>query len=352
MTSGLVIAVDGMGGDAAPDVVVQGVDIAARRHRGVSFEIHGPPERIEPLLRDLPAAKAASRVAPCEKTIAMDVKPSQALRQGRDSSMWNAISAVVEGRAHAIVSAGNTGALMAIGMLRLRLVEGVHRPALVASWPTMRGFAAVLDVGANVTADAAQLVEFAIMGEAFHRAVYGVERPSVGFLNVGSEDQKGHEEIRGAAKLMREAGVDVAFHGFVEGDDISKGTVDVVVTDGFSGNIALKTAEGTARLVSTFLKEALTSSPTAKLGALIASPALRRLKDRMDPRTVNGGVFLGLNGVVVKSHGGADGPGFAAALNVAVRMGQSHFREEVARNLGRLTAASVAPAALAAPEAS
>jgi phosphate acyltransferase len=206
------------------------------------------------------------------------MKPAQAMRQGRDTSMWNAIAAVEAKEAHAVVSGGNTGALMAIAMLRLRLQEGVHRPALVASWPTAKGFAAVLDVGANVSAEASQLVEFAIMGEAFHRAVYGAARPKVGLLNVGSEDQKGHEEIRAAARLVRAAHVDLDFAGFVEGDDISRGDVDVVVTDGFTGNIALKTAEGTARLVGGFLKEALGSGVLSRLGAVLAYPALRRLK--------------------------------------------------------------------------
>jgi glycerol-3-phosphate acyltransferase PlsX len=190
------------------------------------------------------------------------------------------------------------------------------------------------------------------MGEAFHRAVFGSARPKVGLLNVGSEDEKGHEEIKAAAKLMREANVDLDFGGFIEGDDISKGVVDVVVTDGFTGNIALKTAEGTAKLVSAFLKEALTSSLQSKIGALIASKALRGLKDRMDPRTVNGAVFLGLNGLVVKSHGGTDGLGFAAAVKVAVRMAQSHFRDEVATNLARLTATLAAAQPTPAQEAS
>lgn len=350
MPNGLVIAIDAMGGDAAPDIVVEGVDLAASRFPGARFELHGPQVRLEGLLATRDAARKASAVFHTDKLIGMDVKPSQALRQGRDSSMWNAIAAVEEGRAHAMVSAGNTGALMAIAMMRLRMMEGVHRPALVASWPTLKGYAAVLDVGANVQADASQLVEFAIMGEAFHRAVHGVDRPVVGLLNVGSEDQKGHEEIRAAARLMRESQVNLAFHGFVEGDDISRGVVDVVVTDGFTGNIALKTAEGTARLVSAFLKDALTSSAISKLGALIASPALRRLKDRMDPRTVNGGVFLGVNGLVVKSHGGTDGPGFAAALSVALRLAGSHYRDEIAANLARLGVAE--PAAVAAPGAS
>jgi phosphate acyltransferase len=213
----------------------------------------------------------------------------------------------------------------------------VHRPALTTRWPnTQGGYTVMLDVGANVEADAEQLVEFAIMGEAFQRAVSGKARPSVGLLNVGSEEQKGHAEIRAAAQLIRDTGLDLDFQGFVEGDDIAKGAADVVVTDGFTGNIALKTGEGTARLVAHFLREALTGSMLGKLGALIAYPALRKLRDRMDPGTFNGAVFLGLNGLAVKSHGGADARGFAAAIDVAVLLAQSHYREEIVHNLERL----------------
>ncbi len=345
MAEGLVISIDAMGGDHAPEAVLDGIEIIARRGLGARFLVHGPAARITALLEARPAARAACIVRDAEKVIAMDVKPSQAMRQGKGSSMWNALASVEEGEAAVCVSAGNTGALMAIAMIRLRKMDGVHRPALIASWPTARGFAAVLDVGANVEADAAQLVEFAIMGEAFQRAVRGDLRPKVGLLNVGSEDQKGHEEIRAAGRLIRESGVDLDFHGFIEGDDISRGTVDVVVTDGFTGNVALKTAEGTARLVAGFLREALSGGVLSRLGALLAYPALQKLKDRMDPRSVNGAVFVGLNGLVVKSHGGADGLGYAAAIDVAVRMAGSHFREEVAANLRRLAVAEPAPAA-------
>jgi glycerol-3-phosphate acyltransferase PlsX len=251
---------------------------------------------------------------------------------------------VQEGEARAVVSAGNTGAFMAIALIRLRAAPGVHRPALAASWPSMKGPVAMLDMGANVVADAEQLVEFAIMGEAYHRALHGKARPKVGLLNVGSEDQKGHEEIRLAWRLARDARLDFDFHGFVVGDDSSKGTVDVVVTDGFSGNIALKTGEGTARLIAHFLREELTSSFLGRLGALIAYPALKKLRARMDPGEVNGAVFLGLNGVVVKSHGGATGKGFAAAIDVAARLANSNYREEIANNLQRLTVVEAAAA--------
>lgn len=345
MADPLVLSIDGMGGDNAPDIVVEGVDIAARSNPGARYLIHGDAERLNALLERHPTAKAVATVAPAERAIGMEVKASQALRQGKGSSLWNAVAAVENGEAHAVVSAGNTGAFMAISMFRLRTMEGVHRPALATRWPAIKGgYTVMLDVGANVEADGEQLVEFAIMGEAFQRAVSGNERPSVGLLNVGSEDQKGHEEIRTAAKLIRESGVDMDFQGFVEGDDIAKGTVDVVVTDGFTGNIALKTGEGTARLVAHYLREALTGGPLAKLGALIAYPALRKLRDRMDPGTFNGAVFLGLNGLAVKSHGGANGRGFAAAVGVAHLLASSHYRDEIARNLARLAAAEAAAA--------
>jgi glycerol-3-phosphate acyltransferase PlsX len=347
MADGLVLSIDGMGGDHAPDIVVEGVDIAARaRNGGVRYLIHGDPDRLGALLERHPHAKAASEIRPAEKAIGMEIKASQAVRQGKGSSLWNAVAAVENGEANAVVSAGNTGAFMAISMFRLRTMEGVHRPALAARWPAANGgYVVILDVGANVQADAEQLVEFAIMGEAFQRAVSGKERPTVALLNVGAEDQKGHEEIRAAARLVRAAGVDMNFHGFVEGDDIAKGTVDVVVTDGFTGNIALKTGEGTARLVGQLLREALTSGLLARLGALIAYPALRKLRTRMDPGTFNGALFLGLNGVVVKSHGGANGRGFAAAIGVAEKLARSHYREEIARNLERLASADAATAA-------
>lgn len=343
MVDGLILSIDGMGGDHAPDIVIEGLDIVAQRSPGVRFLVHGDSARIDALLQSTLHAAPVCKVVHSDKAIAMDVKPSQALRQGRESSLWNAIASVESGEAHAIVSAGNTGAFMAIALFRLRAMPGVHRPALTASWPGMLGPVAMLDMGANVDADAEQLVEFAIMGEAFHRAMHGKPRPKVGLLNVGSEDQKGHEEIRAAARLVRESKVELDFHGFVEGDDISKGTVDVVVTDGFTGNIALKTGEGTARLVAHFLREELSSSILGKLGALIAYPALKKLKARMDPSEINGAVFLGLNGVAVKSHGGTTGRGFAAAVDVAVRLAQSDYRQEIMRNLARLEASHVAP---------
>jgi glycerol-3-phosphate acyltransferase PlsX len=223
------------------------------------------------------------------------------------------------------------------------MTPGMDRPAIVASWPTVKGISAVLDVGANVVSDAEQLVQFAIMGAAFHRAVHGKAQPTVGLLNVGVEDMKGHEEVREAHKLLSETGLEIDYRGFVEGDDIAKGTVDVVVTDGFTGNVALKTAEGTARFISALMKQALTSNLQSKVGALIAAPALRAMRDRIDPRSVNGGPLLGLNGLVVKSHGGTDAKGFANAVKVAADMARSDYAQEIARNMGRLSSALERP---------
>lgn len=328
-----------MGGDHGPSVVVAGVRDYIRRYggEGVRFVLHGDEQAIARELTRCRLSGEVCEVRHTDKVVAMDEKPAQAMRRGKGSSLWNAIEQVKTGEAGAVVSAGNTGALMAISKLILRMsAPGLERPAIVASWPTFRGVTAVLDVGANIDSDAEQLVEFAIMGEAFQSAVHGVERPSVGLLNVGSEDMKGHEEVREAHRILREGAFGIAYHGFVEGDDIAKGTVDVVVTDGFTGNIALKTAEGTARFVGALLKEALTSGLQSKIGALIAFPALRKMRRRMDPSAVNGGPLLGLNGIVVKSHGGADAAGFGNAIRIAVDLARSDYMTKVGAGLQRL----------------
>jgi glycerol-3-phosphate acyltransferase PlsX len=335
----IVISIDAMGGDHGPPVVVPAVAIALGRMPGLKlrFLLFGDEAKLNEELAKCPPAKAVCEVRATTLVIGMEDKPAQALRRGKGSSLWNSVEAVKNSEAHAAVSAGNTGALMAISKLILRMVaKELDRPAIVASWPTLRGVSAVLDVGANVSSDAAQLVEFAIMGQAFHRAVHGVARPTVGLLNVGSEDQKGNEEVREAHRLMRDGGLPILYHGFVEGDDIAKGTVDVVVTDGFSGNIALKTAEGMARFVRSLLRDAFTSTLRAKMGALVAGPTLRRMMARLDPASVNGGPLLGLNGIVVKSHGGADARSFANALVVAANLAQSDYSTEINQNMLRL----------------
>jgi glycerol-3-phosphate acyltransferase PlsX len=315
---------------------------AAQRLEGrdVRYLLHGDEARIRECLASAGGVAERCEVRHSDRVIAMDEKPAVALRRGKGTSLWNAIEAVKTGQAHGAVSAGNTGALMAVSKLLLRMQSpGLERPAIVASWPTLKGITAVLDVGANVTSDAEQLVEFAIMGEAFHQAVHGSTKPTIGLLNVGSEDVKGHEEVREAHKLLREGGFDFDYRGFVEGDDIAKGTVDVVVTDGFTGNIALKTAEGTARFISTLMKDALTAGPMSRLGALLALPSLKRMRARIDPSAINGGPLLGLNGIVVKSHGGADAKGFANAIKVAADLAASNYADRIAKNMKRLDAA-------------
>jgi glycerol-3-phosphate acyltransferase PlsX len=258
------------------------------------------------------------------------------MRRGKGSSMWNAVESVKTGEAVAAVSAGNTGALMAISRLQLRMAGHLDRPALVVNWPTMHGITAVLDVGANVICDAQRLVEFAVMGAAYHRATHHSTRPTVGLLNIGTEHDKGHEEVKGADRLLREGQFDFEYRGFVEGDDIAKGAADVIVTDGFTGNVALKTAEGLARYFRAELRKTFSSNLSAKAGAFIARRALQDMAERLDPSETNGGPFLGLNGVVVKSHGGADARAFASAIRLAVGLGRSDFAAEIGRNLGQI----------------
>jgi glycerol-3-phosphate acyltransferase PlsX len=337
-----------MGGDHGPTVVVGGICDYRTRHggEGVRFLLNGDEAAIRAEMVRCGLGDDVCDVRHTDKVVAMDEKPAQAMRRGKGSSLWNAIEAVKTGEAAAVVSAGNTGALMAISKLILRMsAPGLERPAIVAGWPTLRGVTAVLDVGANVESDAAQLVEFAIMGEAFMTAVHGIAKPTVGILNVGSEDMKGHEEVREAARLLREGGFGLAYHGFVEGDDIAKGTVDVVVTDGFTGNIALKTAEGVAKFIGNLTREALTSSLMAKAGAALAYPALKKMSAKIDPNAINGGPLLGLNGIVVKSHGGATAGGFGAAIRIAVDLARSDYMTKVGASLQKLTAVLEQPPA-------
>ncbi len=338
MASGLTIALDAMGGDKGPEVVVHGADVALERAPDLSFILVGDETRIAAALsKTKRLAKSNPEILHTDKAIASDEKPSVAFRTGKGSSMWVAIEQVKTGKATCVVSAGNTGALMAIAKLLLRTVPGIDRPAIASFFPTRRGESAMLDLGANIECDARNLVEFALMGEIFARTVLGLERPLVGLLNVGSEEQKGSESLRDAAATLRKLDeLSFDFHGFIEGDDIAAGTVDVIVTDGFSGNIALKTAEGTARLTGQFLRDAFRSSLISKIGYLLARNAVGQLRQRMDPRRYNGAVFLGLNGITVKSHGGTDALGFANAIGVAADMAQYDFIEQVKLDLAEL----------------
>ena len=313
----LTLAVDAMGGDTAPTMVVEGVNISSQKLSGVQYLLFGNEAEIQPLLDDYPSVRAVSSVRHADGIVLNDDKPAVALRGRRNSSMRLAINAVMEGEAAGVISAGNTGALMAMAKFVLKTLPGIDRPAIATSFPTQRSQSVMLDLGANIECNANNLVQFAVMGEVFARNVLGLDNPSVGILNVGAEDLKGNSAVKEAFSILQNTHLPIKFYGFVEGDDIGAGTVDVFVTDGFTGNIALKTAEGTAKLFSHALKQALTSSSLATLGAVLAKPALNRLKMHLDPRRYNGAMFLGLNGVCIKSHGGTDAYGFAHALEVA-----------------------------------
>ncbi len=340
MTRELTVSIDAMGGDAGPGIVVAALARCAIRHPTVRFLLHGDEAQLQPLFAKRAKLLARVEIRHTPERVRMDEKPGHVLRRGRNTSMWRAIESVEKKEAEVAISAGNTGALMAISKFQLRTLEGIDRPAIAALWPTKRGQSVVLDVGANVDCDAQQLVDFAVMGEAFARAILGLERPTVGILNVGSEDVKGNDAVRGAAHILRNTKLPIEFCGFVEGDDIAEGTVDVVVTDGFTGNVALKTAEGTAKLVVHFLRAALRRSVTGRIGGLIASSALGTLRRKLDPRASNGGIFLGLNGVVVKSHGGTDAMGFASALDMAIEMAKAQVIPKIVADRAALTPAS------------
>ncbi|MBO0903826.1 phosphate acyltransferase PlsX [Jiella sonneratiae] len=333
--SGITISLDAMGGDHGPEVVLPGAALALERRPDTRFILYGEQDEVLPLLEKHPQLQAASTFHHCEISVRMDDKPSQALRQGRyKSSMWRAIDAVKTGEADVAVSAGNTGALMAMAKFCLRTMANIERPAIAAIWPTLRGESIVLDVGATIGADAQQLIDFSMMGGAMARALFGLERPTVGLLNIGVEEVKGQDEIREAGRLLKETPLPgIEYRGFVEGDDLGQGTVDVVVTEGFTGNIALKTAEGTAKQIAAYLRAAMSRTWLARAGYVLAKSAFDRLRDKMDPRKVNGGVFLGLNGVVIKSHGGTDAEGIAAAIDLAHVMARAGLREKIEADL-------------------
>jgi glycerol-3-phosphate acyltransferase PlsX len=329
------IALDAMGGDHGPEVVVPGAALAHGRHRDTEFVFFGDSARIEPMLALEPALKAVSRVIHTDVAIKMDDKPSQALRQGRlKSSMWQAIDAVKQGQADVAISAGNTGALMAMATIHLRTMAGIERPAIAAIWPTLRGESVVLDLGATIGADTQHLVDMALMGSAMARILLHIDRPTVGLLNIGVEEVKGLDEVREAGQILRERNLPhINYAGFVEGDDIGKGTVDVVVTEGFTGNIALKTAEGTARQIAGFLRTEMKRSIRNRIGYLFARGAFRALREKLDPDRSNGGVFLGLNGVVIKSHGGASAGGFSAAVDIGYEMVRNELMAKIGQAL-------------------
>lgn len=336
MTKQITLSLDAMGGDAAPDIVMDGIAEARIRYPGIHYLVFGRVSDIQPFLDRTPILNDVCEIRHTDGVVTGEQKVSQAVRQGRNSSMWKAIEAVKEGQADGVVSAGNTGALMAMAKLIMRTLPGIDRPAICCLLPNQVGETAMLDLGANAQCDIRNLVEFAVMGACFTRAMTGLDHPKVGLLNIGTEDLKGPDLLRDAAAILREADLDLDFHGFIEGDDITLGTVDVVVTDGFTGNISLKTAEGTARLYAQFLKSAFKSSLMAKLGYLLIKPVLTQVMTRTDPRCYNGALFVGLNGVAVKSHGGTDALGFANAIGVAVDMVARDLNSAIGEQLTHL----------------
>jgi glycerol-3-phosphate acyltransferase PlsX len=330
------LAVDAMGGDQAPRVIIEGLAIAAERHPEARFLVIGDEGQLTPLLAASPRARAVCTVRHTAEAIAADCKPTAALRMRR-ASMRLAIDAVASGEAQGVVSAGNTGALLALSKIVIKTLPGIDRPAMAAIMPSAKGDVVMLDLGANILCDARNLTEFALLGEMFARTVLGLTAPSIGLLNVGSEELKGDERLRQAADILRRSHIGNQFCGFVEGHDIMAGSTDVVVTDGFTGNVALKTGEGALKLVHDLLRQIFASSLSSKLGYLLAKSGLDQMRIWLDPRRYNGAVMLGLNGVVVKSHGGTDAEGFAHAIDVAMDMVVHRFNERIRDGLALLT---------------
>ena len=337
-----VISIDAMGGDLGPSAVVSGMAISAEKNPNLRFIVHGDEAQLRTLIAKRKIGDRCD-IRHSAEVVSMTEKPSHVMRNGKNTSMWSSIEAVRSGEATVCISCGNTGALMAVSMLRLRKVPGVNRPAIACLWPSRNpsGFNVMLDVGADIRADQDDLLQYALMGLSYARNGFGLARPRIGLLNVGTEENKGRAELKVAHELIEASAVvnDFDYVGFVEGGDIPSDKVDVIVTDGFTGNVALKTAEGTANLISESLREAFQYSPLSKVAALLAYTSLGRLKKRIDPRRVNGGVFLGLNGTVVKSHGSADATGVSAAIKLAVQLAQSNFGEKLAARVASVSEA-------------
>ena len=354
MSNHLTIALDAMGGDHGAASVIPGAALALAERPDLRFLLVGDENVIQAALKDHPEVARASEIIHTDKVISAEEKPAAALRSGRHSSMRLAIDAVSAGRAASIVSSGNTGALMATAKMVLKCLPGIHRPAIASQMPTIKkGRVVLLDMGANLECDAQMLMQFAVMGGIFAREIMNCAQPTIGLLNVGSEDMKGGDEVRAAGALLQQVPLPGKYHGFIEGNDIAFGTVDVVVTDGFTGNIALKTAEGIGKMAMSYFKGALTSSLLAKIGALLARPALMKMAKQIDPRLYNGGMMLGLNGICVKSHGGADAVAFASAIKVADDLARHGFNARVSTAIQEImrTHADTAAAALAPAEA-
>jgi phosphate acyltransferase len=321
------LAVDVMGGDQAPEAIIDGVSAASQRYPFVHFLLFGEAKKVEPLLAKKRTLAGKFTFIDCKEVITPETKPSLALRSFPNSSMRQAILAVAEGRAQGVISAGNTGAYMGLAKMLLKTIPGIERPALASLAPTIRGEILFLDLGANVECSSKNLEQFAIMGEIFARLILHLPKPKVGLINVGTEDIKGNAVVKEAAELIRASSIKDNFYGFIEGNHIFQGSVDVVIMDGFTGNVVLKASEGVLQFALHNFKEAFKSSWRARIGYLLASSMLKKLSLRLDYRRYNGGIWLGLNGVAIKSHGSTDAFGFAHAIDIAVDMVSSRVNE-------------------------
>ncbi|GLQ34800.1 phosphate acyltransferase [Amylibacter marinus] len=340
MSRDIVISVDAMGGDQGPGAVVSGLFMSAKKNPRIRFILNGDQAVLSPLVTKRGLSDICE-IRHAEEVITMDDKPSHAMRNGKNTSMWHTVDAVRDKQAHAAVSCGNTGALMAISMLRLRKAPGVYRPAIAILWPSKNpsGFNVMLDVGADIRADAPDLLKYALMGASYARNGFNIKKPRVGLLNVGTEEHKGRPELHEANDLISETfdTTDFEYVGFIEGNDIPSDKIDVIVTDGFTGNIALKTGEGTVNLIAGAMRDSFKATLLSRLSALFAMTSLKRLSRRIDPRRKNGGVFLGLNGTVVKSHGAADATGISAAIKLAFQLAEMNFDEKLAARVASAT---------------
>lgn len=334
MVDKIKVAVDCMGGDNSPRIVIEGLELAAKKNKDATFLLYGKSEEINEVITVCPALKGRYTLIHTDEVVSSNEKPSIALRRATNSSMRLAINAVKDNEADVAVSAGNTGALMAIAKIVLRSLPSIERPAIVTSIPNQKNSGTVLlDMGANVECDSDVLFQFAVMGHAFAKIALKISNPKIGILNIGSEDLKGNDAVRSAALMLKESDLSDNFYGYVEGNDITKGTVDVVVTDGFTGNISLKVIEGTAKMVTSILRQAFSSGLFSRIGYLLARPALIKARKKMDPRMHNGAMLVGLNGVVVKSHGGADSVGFANAVSVAISLVKNDINQKISEEL-------------------
>jgi glycerol-3-phosphate acyltransferase PlsX len=328
------LAIDAMGGDDAPQSVISGTALAMQNDPALRPILVGDENKLKPLIKDNPILHQVD-ILHTEDIVASDEVPSQALRSGKNSSMRLAIDLVKSGEASAVVSAGNSGALMIMALMVLRTIEGIERPALAALFPTLKGSCCMLDLGANIECSSTNLVQFAAMGDAFYRVIGKVDRPSIGLLNVGEEEQKGSASIREAAAILSDPSIQMNYAGFVEGDGIPMGEAQVIVSDGFSGNVALKTAEGTSKLIGTMIRNSFRATIFSRLGYLLARRSFQQLHDMMNPQRYNGAVLLGLNGIVVKSHGGANQDGIANAIKVASDMHRHGFMDDLKNGIAR-----------------